>query len=260
MKITIYKFIYDTDSGTGCDLSTDYDTALEQLHSCAVSWGYEGPPDAEAIAEWKSGRTEDIDTYFIDSEEIEVPTAQEVADSIIADIQNRPELAACKTFSELHDHCDANVLGDSEALLDKLPHEAAIALLNQAQEIVNKWLCGRINPTASRALAEPDAMLELLRLTKRGIECFYDDMKRDYLENGHSESEIEDMIDMRELKELIAPLEDVVMGREKDATEQWHVTNPHPQYPVDDWQYEVADLNTHLGYNAWVESRVANED
>jgi len=39
-------------------------------------------------------------------------TAKSMIDAILA----RPDLNACKTFAALHDHCDANVLGDVEAM------------------------------------------------------------------------------------------------------------------------------------------------
>jgi hypothetical protein len=42
--------------------------------------------------------------------------AARTAKSMIAEIMPRPDLMACSTFCELHDHCDANVLGDVEAM------------------------------------------------------------------------------------------------------------------------------------------------
>lgn len=44
--------------------------------------------------------------------------AAEIAKTIIAEILAHPDLLAARTFSELHDHCDANCLGEQEAFLD----------------------------------------------------------------------------------------------------------------------------------------------
>lgn len=78
MKIQLFKFIYDTDSGTGCDVFPDRESALDRLFSCAKSWGYEGERDEDAIADWQSGRVEDIDTYFIEPCEVEVGVSVKV--------------------------------------------------------------------------------------------------------------------------------------------------------------------------------------
>jgi hypothetical protein len=39
------------------------------------------------------------------------------AKSMIGIIVTRPDLMACTTFAQLHDHCDANVLGDAEEVI-----------------------------------------------------------------------------------------------------------------------------------------------
>jgi hypothetical protein len=44
--------------------------------------------------------------------------AAEIAKTIIAEILAHPDLLAARTFGELHDHCDANCLGEQEAFLD----------------------------------------------------------------------------------------------------------------------------------------------
>ena len=33
---------------------------------------------------------------------------------------------------------------------------------------------------------------------------------------------------------------------------EYTFTDPHPEYPVTDWQYEVANAYTCLGYHEWV--------
>jgi len=34
------------------------------------------------------------------------------------------------------------------------------------------------------------------------------------------------------------------------------VANEHPDYPVEDWKYEVSNGDTALGYNEWVEHQI----
>jgi hypothetical protein len=81
--------------------------------------------------------------------------AAEIAKTIIAEILTHPDLMAARTFSELHDLCDANCLGDQEAFLDSCgwtgedeakDQEALNAftdVLNGAQAIVDAWLGSR---------------------------------------------------------------------------------------------------------------------
>jgi hypothetical protein len=73
------------------------------------------------------------------------PTPEEVAETILADIRQDEQLAACKTFAELGDHCDHNMLGCSALLLETFGMEKTIEILNAAQEIV----------TAALPLTEP---------------------------------------------------------------------------------------------------------
>lgn len=37
---------------------------------------------------------------------------------------------------------------------------------------------------------------------------------------------------------------------------QYTLEDPHPDYPVADWQYEVANADTCLGYHDWVVHRL----
>ncbi len=67
-------------------------------------------------------------------------TAEFVTESIIAEIKNNEVLMACKSFVELHEHCDANTLGCSEELLEAEGMEKALDILNAAQSDVNLWL------------------------------------------------------------------------------------------------------------------------
>lgn len=56
-----------------------------------------------------------------------------LAFSILQEIVTSPQLLACRTFSELHDHCDANMLGDE---IDSPSMEVTAA----AQDLVNGFL------------------------------------------------------------------------------------------------------------------------
>lgn len=40
------------------------------------------------------------------------------------------------------------------------------------------------------------------------------------------------------------------------AMEHGGVQGEHPDYPIKDWQYEVANNDTRLGYWAWVSSKL----
>ncbi len=80
-------------------------------------------------------------------------TADTLAQTIIADIIARPELMACASYSELHDHCDANCLGEQETLWEhhvgagEMTNEEHTARMDRfskiadpAQAIVHEWL------------------------------------------------------------------------------------------------------------------------
>lgn len=67
-------------------------------------------------------------------------TVESVAATIIEEIKSDKTLLACKSFVELHDHCDANCLGCQEALLEELGMQGALPILNAAQHEVNLWL------------------------------------------------------------------------------------------------------------------------
>lgn len=52
----------------------------------------------------------------------------------------RGPLECCRSFAELHDHCDANCLGGGELLHHWLGQEECLKVLNEAQEVVDEWL------------------------------------------------------------------------------------------------------------------------
>jgi len=78
--------------------------------------------------------------------------AAEIARTIIFEILRWPALLVARSFSELHNHCDANMLGAQPAFLiecgwtgqDDVKDGAALAastdVLDLAQQIVGVWL------------------------------------------------------------------------------------------------------------------------
>ncbi len=78
--------------------------------------------------------------------------AAEIAKTIATQVADNPVLRAVRRFADLHDHCDANCLGEQEAFLDSCgwtghddaTDQAALAasteVLNDAQDIVDYWL------------------------------------------------------------------------------------------------------------------------
>lgn len=78
-------------------------------------------------------------------------TIESTIESIKREILADADLAACKTFSELHDHCDANTLGTSEELFGSFARDddddeisdAACDALNAVQDAINAWLLNR---------------------------------------------------------------------------------------------------------------------
>jgi len=67
-------------------------------------------------------------------------SVESVAASILEDIKKDPVLLACKSFVELHEHCDANTLGCQEELFEAVGLQNALPILNDAQHEVNLWL------------------------------------------------------------------------------------------------------------------------
>lgn len=64
---------------------------------------------------------------------------QSYVDSIKTEILANPVLAACTSFTQLHDHCDANMLGDIEGRhFDSI--EDMINFANEGMHIVDAWL------------------------------------------------------------------------------------------------------------------------
>jgi len=81
--------------------------------------------------------------------------AAEIAKTIATEVVASPELIKAQTFAELHDHCDANCLGEQQAFLDSCGWtgnddakdqealNASTNVLNGAQTIVDYWLRAR---------------------------------------------------------------------------------------------------------------------
>jgi hypothetical protein len=64
---------------------------------------------------------------------------QEYVDSMKKEILADPVLAACKTFAELHDYCDANVLGDIEDRHFACTNDM-IDFANEGMDVIDAWL------------------------------------------------------------------------------------------------------------------------
>jgi hypothetical protein len=56
--------------------------------------------------------------------------------SIMNEISSHTDLIECKSFSELHDYCDANMLGESE----KYSNLNSIGILDSAQCYIDRYL------------------------------------------------------------------------------------------------------------------------
>ncbi len=68
-------------------------------------------------------------------------TVKQLAKSIIEDIRADEVLLNCVSFSELHNYCDANMLGLTNEVCDQ--HEdfsEAINIINRAQNLVNRYM------------------------------------------------------------------------------------------------------------------------
>lgn len=63
--------------------------------------------------------------------------SMKLAESIKEEIKIDPELMACTSFEELHEHCDANMLGDLPSCLNT---DKEFRLMNAAIGIVDQWL------------------------------------------------------------------------------------------------------------------------
>ena len=72
MNIIIYLYVSDTDGGTNATAYTEDAQALEALHAHAVSVGYEGVADYDAIAEWQDAEYTGIDTFYVCEQEINI--------------------------------------------------------------------------------------------------------------------------------------------------------------------------------------------
>lgn len=64
-------------------------------------------------------------------------------ESMKNDIAEDPRLLACRSYSELHDHCDANLLGCSEWAFETFGADYHVDVFNAASDIVSAWLKDR---------------------------------------------------------------------------------------------------------------------
>lgn len=64
--------------------------------------------------------------------------------SVKKEIRNDPELLACASFVELHNYCDANVLGDIESR-SFANTEEMVDFANKGMTAIDQWLKGDKN-------------------------------------------------------------------------------------------------------------------
>jgi len=69
-------------------------------------------------------------------------TPESIARSIIKEAEARGFAGKCKSFSDLHDHCDANMLGDAATILNTMSMKEATPVLNAAYTLVSTYLSG----------------------------------------------------------------------------------------------------------------------
>ena len=138
-----------------------------QIQPVVEVWvNYPRPEDREIgtafevnfMRDWSGESGADVTFYSGEDEALAIvwERAARTAQSMIVVIMARPDLYACQNFCQLHDHCDANMLGDVEALIaeGEAFRTAAddpevsvtgwtLAVTNAAMEIVNAWMGGR---------------------------------------------------------------------------------------------------------------------
>jgi len=142
-------------------------SANPQIQPVVEVWvNYPRPEDREIgtayevnfMRDWSGESGGDATFYSGEDEAAAViwERAARLAKAQIAAIMARPDLMACQNFCQLHDHCDANMLGDVEALIvEGEAHRAGgddpevsitgwtLAVTNAAMDIVNVWMRGR---------------------------------------------------------------------------------------------------------------------
>jgi hypothetical protein len=138
-----------------------------QIQPVVEIWvNYPRPEDREIgtafevvfMRDWSADSGDDVTLYSGEDEAAAViwERAARTAKSMIAVILARPDLNACWTFSQLHDHCDANILGDVEAMTaegeaHRVPSDDpevgitgwAHRVHERAVQIVEAWMGGR---------------------------------------------------------------------------------------------------------------------
>jgi hypothetical protein len=75
-----------------------------------------------------------IHGYVIDS------VAEAIKNDVLQLCRDVPAAREARSFSDLHDYCDANLLGDAEDIYNHIGADRACDVLNAAQTIVDEWL------------------------------------------------------------------------------------------------------------------------
>lgn len=84
-------------------------------------------PDYYGLTQVMAEKLRDMNTYVA---------------SMVWEIITDPVLAACTSFSQLHDYCDANVLGDIDSR-EFANTEEMIDFANKGMDAIDTWLKGR---------------------------------------------------------------------------------------------------------------------
>lgn len=72
MKITLHLYIYDTDGGTGAQVYTSKQDALDALWDGLTRHGYKGDADERKMSDWKDANDTGLDTMFVETQEVDI--------------------------------------------------------------------------------------------------------------------------------------------------------------------------------------------
>lgn len=119
------------------------------------------------------------------------------------------------------------------------------------------WLLGLV-PTAPEGEVEAESCEAIYAYDVTSFLCNAACQNCDWVGND------EDTLPIDDLEMRVSPGEIVPVGecpkcgalcqQPQPPTYSWG--EEHPRFPVKDWQYEVANLDTLLGYSTWVEHQV----
>lgn len=100
----IYKFIYDTDENTGCDLFTRFEDARDALYAMACKNGYDGACDVAQINLWWERAERCADTFYLEEQwvPIDLNEAGEIHKLLFDACKKGDSLGNCGPFLLQH--------------------------------------------------------------------------------------------------------------------------------------------------------------